>query len=356
MGRALFLLSIVTLWGCNGQPPANVLLAEPSRQALSPVQTSSAESTVGSLSQRHDFGVAKPSIKLKHDFVIENSTSGDWTLAGVKTDCSCTIATPDWKVIPAGHKKSVTVELSTGSAIRFQPVTHTVEVKFHESSVSPARLSVSALVRDALYITPERVVLVDVGKGASVTRSIIVANYGEQPISPPAFQSSVPWITADNPVVESLDDGMPSSPLQRFRYDIHLDGKTLALGHHEAQITFDSGAEAKHSPIPVVVDIRQSIAAIPSRAFFGWIAPGQSGAMTIVIRSPENSSLDQSAIQIESELQDQLTWTIEKQSANTARLNLTLKPTATEGLVHGEFAIVYQDSRIPIPVDTLVTP
>ena len=78
--------------------------------------------------------------------------------------------------------------------------------------------------------------------------------------------------------------------------------------------------------------------------------------MTIVIRSPENSSLDQSAIQIESELQDQLTWTIEKQSANTALLNLTLKPTATEGLVHGEFVILYQDSRIPVPVDTLVTP
>jgi len=356
MGRDLFLLSIAVLWGCNGQPPASVLLAEPTPQAPSPVQVSTIEAAAGSLAQRHDFGVVKPSITLKHDFVIENNTSGDWTLAGVKTDCSCTIATPDWKVIPAGQQKSVTVELSTGSSIRFQPVTHTVEVNFREPSAAPARLSVRALVRDVLYITPARVVLVDVGKGASVTRSIIVANYGEKPISPPAFQSSVPWITADNPVVESVDDGMQSHPLQRFRYDIHLDGNTLALGHHEAQVTFDSGAETKNSPVAVVIDIRQSIAAIPSRAFFGRIAPGQSGAITIVIRSFENSSLDPSAIQIESELQDQLTWTIEKQSANTARLNLTLKPTATEGLVHGEFAIVYQDSRIPVPVDSLVTP
>ncbi len=361
MGRSFCLLLIVALWGCDGQPPAAVFLADPNEQipneqASAGDVADSAETGDGLLKQRHDFGVVKPSVTLMHDFVIENKTASDWTLAGVKTDCSCTIATPDWKVIPAGQKKLVTVELSTGSAIRFQPVTHTVEVKFREASVEPARLSVSALVRDVLYITPERVVLADVGKGTTVTRSIIVSNFGDQKITPPRFTASVPWVTSAKPVVESVEDGMPSSPLQRFRYDIQLVGKTLALGHHEASITFESNTEAKPPPIAVVVDIRQSIAAIPSRAFFGRIAPGQSGAMTIVIRSPENSSLDESAIRIESELPGQLTWKIVKQSANTALLSLTLKPTATEGLVHGEFAIVYRDSRIPVPVDALVTP
>ncbi len=355
MGRAVFLIVIVVLWGCD-RPPAAIFLADPNEQAPASDATDSADAASGSSTQRHDFGVSKPSVTLKHDFVIANKSATDWTLSGVKTDCSCTIATPDWKVIPAGQKKSVTVELQTGSAIRFQPVTHTVEVKFHEASVDPARLSVSALIRDVLYITPERVVLADVGKGTTVTRSIIVANFGDKKIAAPQFTASVPWVTSAKPVVESVEHGMPSSPLQRFRYDIQLVGKTLALGHHEASITFESGTQTKHPPIAVMVDIRQSIAAIPSRAFFGRIAPGQSGAMTIVIRSPENSSLDSSLIQIESDLQEQLTWVIEKQSPNTARLNLTLKPTATQGLVHGEFAIVYQDSRIPVPVDTLVTP
>lgn len=363
MGRAVFFLFILFVWGCNVQPPAAVFLATPEEQAAAIAQGTAAKSDESddhssdpSLSRRHDFGVAKPATTLTHEFLIENSTATDWTLAGVKTDCSCTIATPDWKVIPAGQRKPVTVELKTGSAIRFQPVTHTVEVSFREPTVTPARFTVNALVRDVLYITPERVVLADVGQGATVTRSIIVSNFGIQPISPPVFTASVPWITASAPVVESVAGGMPSSPSQRFRYDIQLDAKSLALGHHEAQITFASSTESKPPPVAVVVDIRQSIAAIPSRAFFGRIAPGQSGALTIIIRSPENSSLDVPAIQIETELHDQLTWKIEKQSANTARLNLTLKPTATEGLVHGEFAIVYQDSRILVPVDTLVTP
>ena len=359
MGRCFGLLVIVSLWGCNGQPPAAVFLATPEEQAAAIARSTGLpleEPLSGTaLSRRHDFGVAKPATTLSHVFLIENNTAVAWTLAGVKTDCSCTIATPDWKVIPAGQRKPVTVELKTGSAIRFQPVSHTVEVSFREPTVTPARLTVNALVRDVLYITPERVVLADVGKGASVTRSIVVSNFGDKPVAPPVFNASVPWITSAPPVVESVTDRMPSSPSQRFRYDISLDGKTLALGHHKASITFETNTEAKPPPVAVIVDIRQSIAAIPSRAFFGRIAPGGSGAMTIVIRSPENSSLDVPAIQIESELKDQLTWVIEKQSANTARLNLTLKPTATEGLVHGEFAIVYQDSRIAVPVDTLVT-
>ena len=361
MGRVLCFLMIVAFSGCNVQPPGDVFLPTPEEQAVAISQMSAdshsiAAPTDKTLTRWHDFGVAKPLTTQTHEFLIENSTASDWTLAGVKTDCSCTIATPNWKVIPAGQRKPVTVELKTGSAIRFQPVSHTVEVRFREPTVTPARLTVNALVRDVLYITPERVVLADVGKGATVTRSIVVSNFGFKPISPPVFQASVPWITAAPPVVESVTDRMPSSPSQRFRYDISLDGKTLALGHHEASITFESSTDAKPAPVAVVVDIRQAIAAIPSRAFFGRIAPGGSGAMTIVIRSPENSALDVSAIHIETELQDQLTWTIEKQSANTAKLHLTLKPTATAGLVHGEFAIVYKDSRIPVPVDTLITP
>ena len=362
MGRVLCLLMIVALWGCTVQPPGGAFLPTPEEQAATVARMSASKpaepelSTDKALTRWHDFGVAKPSTTLTHEFLIENNTASDWTLAGVKTDCSCTIATPNWKVIPAGQRKPVTVELKTGSAIRFQPVSHTVEVSFREPTVTPARFTVNALVRDVLYITPERVVLADVGKGATVTRSIVVSNFGFKPISPPVFQASVPWITSAAPVVESVTDRMPSSPSQRFRYDISLDGKTLALGHHEASITFESGADTKPAPVAVVVDIRQSIAAIPSRAFFGRIAPGGSGAMTIVIRSPENSALDASLIEIETDLQDQLTWKIEKQSANTAKLSLTLKPMATEGLVHGEFAIVYQDSRISVPVDTLVTP
>ncbi len=349
MGRALFFFLIVSIWGCNVQPPGEVFLPTPEEQT-------SAEPADKTLTRRHDFGVAKPSITLTHEFLIENNTASDWTLAGVKTDCSCTIATPAWKVIPARQRKPVTVELKTGSAIRFQPVSHTVEVSFREPTVTSARLTVSALIRDVLYVTPERVVLADVGKGATVTRSIVVSNFGDKPVAPPVFKASVPWITSAPPVVESVTDRMPSSPSQRFRYDISLNGKTLALGHHEASITFQSNTDTQPPPVAVVVDIRQSIAAIPSRAFFGRIAPGGSGAVTIIIRSPENSALDVSAIQIESGLQSQLTWVIEKQSANTAKLSLTLTPTATEGLVHGEFAIVYQDSRIPVPVDTLITP
>ncbi len=363
MGRALFFLLIHCLWGCNVQPPASSFLATPKEQAAAIAKAAAAKSDESgnriagqALSRWHDFGVAKPSTTLSHEFLIENTTATDWTLAGVKTDCSCTIATPDWKVIPAGQRKTVTVELKTGGAIRFQPMTHTVEVRFNEPTVTPARFTVNALVRDVLYITPERVVLADVGQGATVTRSIIVSNFGFQPISPPVFKASVPWITAAAPVVESVTDRMPSSPSQRFRYDIQLEAKSLALGHHEAQIMFESGTESKPPPVAVVVDIRQSIAAIPSRAFFGRIAPGSRGTLTIVIRSPENSSLNVPAIQIETDLKDQLTWKIEKQSANTAKLNLTLQPTVTEGLVHGEFAIVYQDSRILVPVDTLVTP
>ena len=205
MGQATFLVLIVILCGCNGQPPAAVFLTDPHDQAPA---GDSADGVSGSLTQRHDFGVSKPSVTLKHDFVIANKTASDWTLAGVKTDCSCTIATPDWKVIPAGQKKSVTVELQTGSAIRFQPVTHTVEVKFRDTSLEPVRLSVSALVRDVLYITPERVVLADVGQGTTVTRSIIVSNFGEQKISPPKFIASVPWITSAKPVSETVDQRM----------------------------------------------------------------------------------------------------------------------------------------------------
>ena len=355
MGRAVLFLLIVFLWGCD-QPPAAMFLADPDEQAPAGIPEPSEAEMVGSPVQKHNFGVAKPSTTLTHDFVIENNTTGDWTLAGVKTSCSCTIATPDWKVIPAGQKKSVTVELQTGSSIRFTPITHTVEVNFREPAAPHGRLSVSALVRDTLYITPERVVLADLGKGASVTRPIVVANYGDKHIAPPQLQSNVPWITAEKPVVELVEDGMPSAPLQRFRYDVQIVGKTLSMGHHTAQLTFEPGANATSSTVAVEVDVRQSIAAIPSRAFFGRIAPGKSGELTLVIRSPENSALDETAIHITTEMKDQLRWTIEKQSPNTARLNLTLKPTATEGLVHGEFIITYGEAVIPVPVDTLVTP
>ena len=57
MGRAVLFLLIVSIWGCNGQPPAAVFLPPP-------VQQSSAEPSDKTLTRQHDFGVAKPSITL----------------------------------------------------------------------------------------------------------------------------------------------------------------------------------------------------------------------------------------------------------------------------------------------------
>jgi len=120
----------------------------------------------------HDFGDVMQGEKLTHDFVVENSGTGDLVIRKISASCGCTAGIAESAILKPGDQTKIKVSFNTAGFIGEK--LKTVRAYSNDAANSSQVLMVRANVLPEITTDPDRIDLneIVVGQGAKVQVSL----------------------------------------------------------------------------------------------------------------------------------------------------------------------------------------
>ncbi len=194
MGRVVAVLWFSLLWGCYGQPPAAVFLADSNEdQPVPSVQPVNESQNSQPLRLSKDLGVVRTSTKHEVEFEIPNQSDSDWTLRDVTKTCRCVVAEPLPQIIKA--KSSAKLKLTIEAGETSGDFDRQVRLNFTNRS-GPVVLEVKTRMRTPLYVSCRELRFPASPPGGAVQATARVENWSDTNWKSLEVVPSVDWIQA----------------------------------------------------------------------------------------------------------------------------------------------------------------
>ena len=234
----------------------------------------------------HDFATLRPGAKVTHRFAVTNATDETWTVREVTRTCNCTVARIEEPVVPPGGTLFAEVAYSAGASVTDDA--KAVTVMFREPTAPPVRLAVTARVRRPLTLMPEELKLPGVRRDAGAEGHATLGNFTGHALDGMTVTSSADWLTAELVDLRQNAEGLEGAA-QSWRAAVRADATGLPFGRHRAELTFASaaspGGPADASVrLPVSVDVRTPVAAIPGELFLPGAVPDETASKNLFVR------------------------------------------------------------------------
>jgi hypothetical protein len=227
-----------------------------------------------------DVGLVRYGQKLRRHFTITNDSGSKWTLARLHNECACTAGRPRAEEVLPGRSLEVDVDYTARPANVDDR--RRVGVEFAEATAPFVWLEIRACIRAPISVFPPRPTIVParLGHGES---SFEIHNCTGQDVHFLAVGSSTPWLTAQQPVPVARGDHAGARQVWRVVVEAKAGG--LPAGHHQAQVDIRTDCpEAPVTPVPVDLDLRAAVQAVPGQLAFGTTSPGTPARRRVLIR------------------------------------------------------------------------
>ena len=355
MGRGPALLLVGLLWGCNGQPPAAVLLATqnevqpvPSNKPLNGFEPDQ------SLRLSKDLGVVRTGTKQEVEFEISNPSDTDWTLHDMTKICRCVVAEPLPQIIKS--KSSAKLKLTIEAGETSGNFDRQVRLNF-TNCPGPVVLEVKTRVRAPLYVSSRELRFPRSAPGQTIRATARVENWSDANWESLKVTPSVDWMQAQAtssavPKTEGPEAGLHMKQM----WDITLTGnpppevtgtisQSIAIKANGADfsITLPAIGERPHPvvsrPPALIVSRRPTDVASSGtgQTFFAAIQiPPTSHAKTFQITSATGIQLDGFEI------------SFEQTSQSEARVQVVI-PAGQSGGISGRVVVKFADG-LPVLV------
>ncbi|GIW97429.1 MAG: hypothetical protein KatS3mg111_0762 [Pirellulaceae bacterium] len=228
----------------------------------------------------YDFGLVLCGTRPEHEFRLTNRTGRELQIAGVRSSCSCTVASISREIWLPDDELRVRVQYKSPSVLAddFQKV----ELHFADPLLAPLALRVAAKVRPLLAIVPQQFPEIACSRGEQLTHRFEIKNFGSQliddieVISPSAVVTGVDLKPVNPPSKNDL-------ARQKWRVAVHMNFANISFGSHQVPIDIlpKNGTPLKTN-IPIYV--RSPISVVPSQFFFGRMDDSSSKGKSVSIR------------------------------------------------------------------------
>ena len=244
----------------------------------------------------HDFGVVEPSSKHSYLFEIHNDTREQWKVEKIASSCSCSVARATSDLILPG--KSEQFEFLYSASSKATSDKKTVVVYFKSATTRPTvELTVTARVRDSMFISPDHVDFGTLSIGENNRRRIDIYNYSKTkwkdivvPVHPNWLEISLQDVT-EKKINKDEPDALQHFVLNAKANTAHLtsDQKYQSL----IQI-HDSDLSIKQS-LFLECKLEADVSVLPDVIMLGAIKPGDENIKRVdfifrkpVVFEPEN--------------------------------------------------------------------
>lgn len=138
---------------------------------------------------RHDFGLVREDMALKHRFVVKNLGDRELRVLEIDPDCECTVASYD-EVIPPGQEGQITLELKPFSVDHaFQKKTR---VRFNDPGRTTVILVLQGVARKSLEIKPGSVIRLKGGTGGGNSAQVQLTSHLPFPWEITRVETTIP--------------------------------------------------------------------------------------------------------------------------------------------------------------------
>jgi hypothetical protein len=204
-------------------------------------------------------GTVDPATKVPFDFVVRNTGTAPLELLEVKPTCGCVVASFERTIAPGGTGGIHAVLDTLG---RQGEVRKNIEVTTNDPKSRRVVLSVRAIAREVIQVTPGYEVLLPLSAGKSLIQTASVRSLEGKLFRVLSVESSVPYVQ-----VEPLESDAGTE--RRVRLTVLPTAPTTPF---ESLVTL----KLDHPQIPEVIlrlrgFPRQPIAARPERVYFGAV-------------------------------------------------------------------------------------
>ena len=238
--------------------------------------------------KRHDFGRVALGADAEFRFELTNTYNGDVKLLSVRSSCSCTSATFSSSILKPGETGAVIARLNTtGQHLRDKSAVLTVQLEtFSNGSrrFDTVQLFVSGYIRPDVLLVPGSVEFGAVSEGTSVERVLQLEYTGRSGWALTKVERSQPFIYAK------------AEEIRRERGDVVYRitarlNENAPVGYIKDVLRFTTNefppnrTEAVEILVPIQGVVTATIRAKPSPMLLGVLAPGETAAKNIVVRS-----------------------------------------------------------------------
>jgi len=277
-----------------------------------------------------DFGKIEQQKTVSHIFKFKNTGTSDLIIDNLKSTCGCTAALVTSKVIPPGASGEIKV---TFSSKNFQgEVKRSVYVFSNDPQNSKYTLNIKAYVRAFLEAKPKYIDFGNFKKGESVSKSLVVKNLTNEPIT-----------------IKDIRSDLKEIKIANFEKEINPNEETvinLTLNLSQPPGNFFGNIEitsAEHPDEKLIVPasgrIIGDITVTPENLYFGIVKKGEKSEQKIKVTNNSETALR--LIEVRSTLE------FIKPNFNgkpippkeNVELTLSLLPTAPAGSFKGKIDI-----------------
>lgn len=303
------------------------------------------------------FGVIEPKASVERSVTIQNDSRQAWQLADVASDCGCVVHRFEPQRIEPGQSGRLTVSYTAPDTEG--QVSRNVRIKFADADAPLFAVNLRGVVRRAVSVNPNVIVLGQIVPGQPVSFPVDVLNRGGHAIDWPTAKSSYDWVQAIPAPAASVRDEADGQPAELTRVELRFTAPEQSESPFvdgELTIPVDGG----HTPalaVKFLGRIAQPLSAVPERLFFGYVPP--EGERTAELRIRADGELARAALRLETpeELAGMLDVRLERAEGEREGeyvLTAALHPQGL-GLIRGAIRVAAGEAaHLDIPVAAFV--
>ncbi|ODT99363.1 MAG: DUF1573 domain-containing protein [Planctomycetes bacterium SCN 63-9] len=237
-------------------------------------------------SRSHDFGTVVRGSKIRHVFVLANTTSSQVRILEWRTKCGCTDVKAGAKVIPPGTQTTLEATIDT---TRFTgPKKSGLTLVFSEPSFVQIDLNLDCFIRGDITMNPGLFDFGVVRRGKETPTAKLVLTYAGG--RPDWEITQMKTRTAQVKVTSTEQSRTPDGQIN-FLLTAELQ-PDIPNGSFKDEVKLFNN-EQKEAPLPisVVANIQSAVSMAPSIINFGPVKPGKSVTKIVMVRGSEPFSI-----------------------------------------------------------------
>lgn len=350
----LCILSLMIFCGCDS--PSGALAGADIASGPHAASENDESTQPETILLERDFGIVRPTDKLRYVFEVKNETSHVWTLHKTKSGCSCTVARATSETIEPGTSENF--ELLYDAPSSRSDDQRSVYLIFEEEDAPMVELRITARVRKPMTITPVKIDVKQLAIGGNTVRILKVENYSNRDWVDLKVTDSPDWVTIQGIFPERSSN---DHARQTWKIECQLRNAKLPPGIHHGELTLQArGTEFSRSIAVSVVSVGP-VSAVPSILMFRKAGQDGTAEASVVVsfvgvKPPE----DPGHLLVRKDIPGRIDLTWEVLTKDKWMLKACYSPEDTnEMLVSGKIVVSFPESGFPdltLPVHARVVP
>jgi hypothetical protein len=221
-----------------------------------------------------DFGQAKGLDKVEHIFKFRNEGKADLNIDNVKTSCGCTAALLSAKVVPPGKTGEIKTTFNFGNRQGKQQ--KHIYVTSNDPENPKVSLALKGNVVPPVLVEPRSIYFTN--PSSKEVKTVKITQTLDTPLEIKDVSTRLKMIEAE------IKEEPPKDGKKCYLVNVSVKGEP-APGRHLENVTIETNQPKNNKiNIPVRLNIRGDIEAVPNRVNFGALTAGEEVSRTITIR------------------------------------------------------------------------